>query len=75
MILLLDIAVTPVQISTPIGIGLVYIAYHLHGNLIIPFEPNSSFGRAICDPVLAIWFFMGVPSVFYLFSKKKLKTA
>ncbi|MEO0332005.1 MAG: DUF6010 family protein [Bacteroidota bacterium] len=62
-----------------IGIGWLLhttwdIAHHLYGNPIIPFAPDSSFGCAICDPVLAIWFFMGAPSVFDLFRKKKLKT-
>jgi Family of unknown function (DUF6010) len=38
------------------------VAHHLYGNLIIPFAPLSSFGCAICDPVLAIWYFAGAPS-------------
>lgn len=63
-----------------IGIGWLLhtawdIVHHLYGNPIIPFAPLSSFGCAICDPVLAIWFFMGAPSVFELFKKNKLKTA
>ena len=62
-----------------IGIGWLLhsawdVAHHLYGNPIIPFAPTSSFGCAICDPVLAIWFFMGAPSVFDLFSKNRLTT-
>lgn len=37
--------------------------HHLYGNPIIPFEPMSSFGCAICDPVLAAWYAVGAPSM------------
>lgn len=40
--------------------------HHLYGNPIIPFAPTSSFGCTICDPVLAIWYFAGAPSVWTL---------
>lgn len=40
--------------------------HHLYGNPIIPFVPTSSFGCALCDPVLAVWFLAGAPSVFDL---------
>lgn len=37
--------------------------HHLYGNPIIPFEPMSSFGCTICDPVIAVWYAFGAPSV------------
>jgi hypothetical protein len=40
------------------------LAHDLYGNPIIPFAPLSSFGCAICDPVIALWCFWGAPSVF-----------
>lgn len=39
-------------------------AHYLYGNPIVPFAATSSFGCAVCDPVIAVWFFMGAPSVF-----------
>ena len=41
------------------------IAHHLHGEPILLFDPLSSFGCAICDTVIAVWFFAGAPSPFY----------
>ena len=51
-----------------IGIGWLLhtgwdVLHHLYGNPIIPFVPTSSFGCAICDPVIAVWCFAGGPSV------------
>ena len=40
--------------------------HHLYGNPIIPFVATSSFGCAICDPVIAMWCFAGGPSVLKL---------
>lgn len=37
--------------------------HHLYGNPIIPFQSMSSFGCAICDPVLAVWYGIGAPSI------------
>jgi Family of unknown function (DUF6010) len=59
-----------------IGIGwLLHTAWdtvhHLYGTPIVPFVPLSSFGCAICDPVLALWYFRGAPSVFTGFPKLK----
>lgn len=34
-------------------------AHDLWGNPIIPFAPQSSFGCMVCDPVLALWYFLG----------------
>lgn len=39
------------------------IVHHLLGRPILPFEPHSSFGCAICDPVIALWCFANGPSV------------
>ena len=39
------------------------VLHHLYGNPIIPFAPMSSFGCAICDPVIAVWCFAGGPSL------------
>ena len=39
------------------------IVHHLYGNPIVPFAPKSSLGCAICDPVIALWCFMGAPSL------------
>lgn len=47
------------------------LVHHYYGNPIVPMDVQSSLGCAICDPVIAIWFFMGAPSVFQLFKKKK----
>jgi Family of unknown function (DUF6010) len=52
-------------------IGLAWLAHtafdvlhHLWGSPIIAVAPTSSFGCAVCDPLLAVWFFAGAPSVF-----------
>ena len=39
------------------------VVHHLKGNPIVPFAHDSSFGCAICDPVIALWCFRGGPSV------------
>src|SRR5690349_8507266 len=39
------------------------IVHHLKGNPIVPFAQDSSFGCAVCDPVIAVWCFAGGPSV------------
>ena len=53
---------------TFIGIGWLLhagwdIMHHLYGNPIVPFDPASSAGCAICDPILAIYFFLGAPNI------------
>lgn len=40
------------------------VVHHLKGQPILPFAHDSSFGCAICDPVIAIWCFTGGRSVF-----------
>jgi Family of unknown function (DUF6010) len=37
--------------------------HYLYGNPIVPFAATSSFGCAICDPVIALWCFASGPSV------------
>jgi hypothetical protein len=41
------------------------LLHHLYGNPIVPLVPGSSLGCAICDPVLAVWYFLGAPSIFF----------
>jgi hypothetical protein len=53
---------------TFIGVGWLLhtgwdVAHHLDGSPIIPTVEHSSFGCAICDPVIALWCFAGGPSV------------
>lgn len=40
------------------------IVHHLYANPIVPFEPSSSAGCAVCDTILALWFFAKAPSLF-----------
>lgn len=51
-----------------IGIGWVMhttwdVVHHFCGNPIVPFVPTSSAGCAICDLILAGWYFLGAPSI------------
>ena len=39
------------------------VVHHLRGTPIIPELAHSSFGCAVCDPVIAVWLFLGAPSV------------
>jgi len=47
------------------------ILHHLHGSPVLPFDPTSSLGCAICDPVLAIWCFAGGPSLYQFIRRKR----
>jgi hypothetical protein len=47
------------------------VLHHLYGNPIVPFVADSSFGCAICDPVIALWCFAGAPSVYDLFRRRR----
>jgi Family of unknown function (DUF6010) len=38
--------------------------HHLYGNPILSFAPTSSLGCAICDALMAVWFYVGAPSVY-----------
>ena len=40
------------------------VVHHLRGTPIIPELAHSSFGCAVCDPVIALWMFRGAPSIF-----------
>lgn len=44
--------------------------HHLYGNPIIPFAPMSSFGCMICDPVLALWYALGAPTVWRILERQ-----
>lgn len=46
------------------------ILHHLYGDPIVPMVPSSSVGCAICDPILAIWLYMGAPSILEIFKKR-----
>jgi hypothetical protein len=48
------------------------LVHHYYGNPIVPMDSLSSLGCAICDPIIALWFFMGAPSVFDLTKRRKL---
>ena len=39
------------------------VVHHFYGNPIVPFVPASSAGCAICDSILALWYFRGAPSI------------
>lgn len=51
------------------------VLHHLYGNPIVPFSASSSAGCAVCDAVLALWFFRGAPSPFDYFRRKKTVVA
>jgi hypothetical protein len=40
------------------------VVHHLYGNPIWPWQPLSSFGCAVLDTAIALWFLGGAPSVF-----------
>lgn len=46
------------------------IVHHYYGNPIVPMDEMSSLGCAFCDPIIALWFFMGAPSVFQIFKRR-----
>ncbi|HSZ50031.1 MAG TPA: DUF6010 family protein [Caulobacteraceae bacterium] len=46
------------------------VAHHLWGHPIIPFAPSSSIGCAICDPVLALWYGAGAPTIWRLHRRR-----
>ena len=39
------------------------VVHHLRGAPIIPSLAHSSYGCAICDPVIALWIFRGAPPI------------
>jgi Family of unknown function (DUF6010) len=42
------------------------VVHHLAGHPIWPWQPLSSFGCAVLDALIAIWFIAGAPSVYAL---------
>lgn len=63
-----------------IGIGWLLhtgwdILHHFYANPIISFDPLSSAGCAVCDPILALWFFFGAPTIWNVFKKQNSITA
>lgn len=51
------------------------VLHHLYGNPIVPFAADSSLGCAISDPVIALWFFAGAPSVYGLLHRRPERAA
>jgi hypothetical protein len=49
------------------------ILHHLHGNPLLPFDPSSSLGCAICDPVIAVWCFADAPSLSTVIRAKRMR--
>lgn len=49
------------------------ILHHLHGNPLLPFDPTSALGCAICDPVIAAWCFVGAPSLWEIRRRKDVQ--
>ena len=45
--------------------------HHFYGNPIVPFSASSSAGCAVCDTILAIWFFYNAPSIYQFFRSPK----
>jgi hypothetical protein len=39
------------------------ILHHVTGSPLLPFSATSSLGCAVCDPVIALWCFVGAPSL------------
>jgi Family of unknown function (DUF6010) len=63
-----------------IGIGWLLhtiwdVVHHLYANPIVPFSPSSSAGCAVCDSILALWFFAHAPNIFELLTSTKSQTA
>lgn len=48
------------------------VVHHLKGAPIIPAFAHSSFGCAICDPVLAVWMLRGAPAIQTWFATKRV---
>jgi hypothetical protein len=48
------------------------VVHHVKDAPIIPELALSSFGCAICDPVIALWLFLGAPSVWTALGARRL---
>jgi hypothetical protein len=51
------------------------VVHHLAGHPIWPWEPLSSFGCAVLDALIAIWFFAGAPSVYSFGRRERARAA
>ncbi len=51
------------------------VVHHLRGAPIIPELQHSSYGCAICDPVIAVWLFLGAPSLYAGLPRRPSPTA
>jgi Family of unknown function (DUF6010) len=63
-----------------IGIGWLMhaawdVAHHFWGQPILAFSPPSSAGCAIADPLIAIWFLAGAPSLRDVIRARRFRTA
>src|SRR5712691_8244892 len=61
-----------------IGIGWLLhtgwdILHHLYGKPLLPFDPTSSLGCALCDPVIAAWCFAGAPSLLEVIRGERIR--
>lgn len=75
-ILMSAVAFRALDSYTFVGIGWVLhtgwdVMHHLNGHPIVPFDPASSAGCALCDTILAIYFFCGAPGFFTTFQRIK----
>ena len=75
--LMLYVAYRGLRSYTFIGIGWLLhtswdAVHHFYGNPIVPFVPTSSLQCAICDGLLALWFFYQAPSA-YAYLRRKLR--
>lgn len=73
-ILMSAVAFRALDSYTFVGIGWLLhtcwdIMHHLYGHPIVPFDPASSAGCAVCDTILAIYFFCGAPGFFTTFHR------
>ena len=48
------------------------LLHHFTRNPVLPYMPSSAMECAITDPIIAIWFYYGAPSVFTLFKEKSI---
>lgn len=51
------------------------IMHHFYGDPIVPFSASSSAGCAVCDTLLAIWFFRRAPNLWALVLTPKSSTS
>ncbi|MFF4875174.1 DUF6010 family protein [Micromonospora sp. NPDC000668] len=81
--LLVAVGYAALNSYTLIGIGWLLhtawdVMHHRRGTPLIPSLHDSSFGCAICDPVIALWCFVGGPSIkdlYHRFSRRRAADA